>query len=110
MIGISGFKTQKPRQFNYTPRSYDPEQEERDQRKAARDPKATSENYKPGSLVRNMRMSRYMPNTENSKFQENEARTRKRLRLFIFLFFLVIIGILVMNSTLLENVFAVFMG
>ncbi|MCC8035808.1 MAG: hypothetical protein LIO77_07770 [Rikenellaceae bacterium] len=33
MIKFTAFRTRKPRQFNYIPRYYDPEQEARDQRR-----------------------------------------------------------------------------
>ena len=110
MFGISGFKTRKPRQFSYRPRSFDPEQEERDIRNAARESKTNSENYKPGSLVRNMRMERYAPKSHNDKRQAIENRNRMVIRLSIFLFFLLLVGFIIVNSTLLENIFSVFIG
>lgn len=107
MLGISGFKTGKPRQFSYKPLYYDPEQEERDLRNALREEKNSKE-YKPGSLVKGMRMERYGGSDVNSKRMEKEARTRVMIRLCIGLILLFIVGYVIMNSTLLDSMFTVF--
>lgn len=107
MLSISGFKTNKPRQFSYKPRYYDPEQEERDLRKELREEKI-SKDYKPGSLVKGMRMERYINSDVNNKRMAQEARTRMMIRLGIGLILLITIGYIIMNSTILEKMFTVF--
>ncbi|MEG0499855.1 MAG: hypothetical protein RR550_01885 [Rikenellaceae bacterium] len=103
------FKKKKPRQFNYLPRYYDPDQEERDFRSAMSSDKQTKE-YVPGSLVKAVRMERYKQtdNTMNRNRVTKEARTRVLLRLIIFLFLLFMVGYIIMNSTILEQMFMVF--
>lgn len=112
MLGISsGFKRNKPRQFEYKPRYFDPEKEEQEARSAAREGRHNSEKYVPGSLVKGMRMERYRSgsgDSHNEKRQAMEARNRTIFRLAIFLFLLLLVGYIVMNSTLLETVFSTF--
>lgn len=113
MLGINtGFKRNKPRQFEYKPRYFDPEKEEQEARSIAREGRCDSNKYVPGSLVRGMRMERYRStsgDTHNEKRQAIEARNRTIIRLGIFLFILILVGYIVMNSTLLETVFSSFM-
>jgi len=67
MIGFTAFKTRKPREFNYRPRYYDPEQEAWEGRKkevrADREMlgdtfKDSDEEYVPGQYVRQIRIRR----------------------------------------------------
>lgn len=111
MLGINmGFKRNKPRQFSYKPRYFDPEQEERNARNAARESLCNEDKYVPGSIVRGVRMDRYksVGTTHNDKRQAMEARNRAIMRLIIFLFILILVGIIVMNSTLLETILSTF--
>lgn len=90
-IRISFFKTHKHRAFNYTPRHYDPAQEELENRirKAERE----------AGYVRNEDKNKlYTPNIKG-QFKRNldnlnrtkEARTHKRLRYIIMLVSMVVL-------------------
>lgn len=65
MLGFSAFK-RKPRQFNYTPRHYDPQQEEREARQRALGI-IEDEKYVPGSYIRSNRMRRMLGQDETVK-------------------------------------------
>ncbi len=107
MFGISsGFKRNKPRSFSYKPMYYDAEQEERDERRA----KYEEKEYKPGSIVRNMRRERYVDNNVNAKKMAAEARNRIMMRMIILLILLFTAGVIIMNSTMLEEFFSVFIN
>lgn len=61
MFGLKGFTTDKPRSFNYTPRYWDKEAAEREDRKRKilgdkYDPESTE--HQPGSLIRESRLRR----------------------------------------------------
>ncbi len=68
------FSKRKPRQFNYTPRHFDPEKEARDARRreilgaeAAAGYEDKKSDYKPGQYVRGVRMDRYRNNHGDKK-------------------------------------------
>lgn len=111
MLKITGFKVKKPRQYSYKPLYYDPEQEEVQQRKNARESRLSEEKYVHGSIVKNMRMERHNPvSSHNMKLELMNARKRKTLRLFIFLILLFVIGYIVFNSSFLEKLLLLFSG
>ncbi len=101
-----GFKRVKPRQFDYIPRYYDAEREERENRRAMNDPDA---DYKPGSLVRGMSRERYQSNDINAKRMADDRRRRMMIRMVLVLIMLFTAAVMIMNSTVLEEVFGVFM-
>ena len=89
MIGFTAFKTRKPRQFEYKPRYYDPEKEQREQRRKElgldTEPRPEGQ-YKPGEYIRgNMRVRRGI----------GQRKTSKRSRPLILFGVLILLGIAV---------------
>ena len=75
MLGLKAFR-QKPREFNYRPRYFDPEQEARDERKReilgdeAVDGHEGAEEYRPGQYIRQRKMRR------GTMYQHHEKKVR----------------------------------
>lgn len=90
MIGFTAFKTRKPREFNYRPRFYDPEQEAWEERKkevrAAQgilNDKYTesatsgdSDGYVPGQYVRQVRIRRGAVARRQNRGRNRSGMTR----------------------------------
>ncbi len=81
----------KPRQFNYTPRYYDPVKEERERRR--RELHGTSsaddnEEYVPGKYIRTQREAR------DASFDEGRAASSERLRGVVLMAIVLIVAIL----------------
>lgn len=89
MLGLSGFgHRQKPRSFGYKPRHFDPESEEREQRRRiilGEDYSADNEEYRPGLLIRENRMRRVQ--AQSRKSQKQSKVTLIRTAIFILLVF-----------------------
>ncbi len=90
MIKFTAFRTQKPRQFNYIPRHYDPEQERREERRREllgdrAEPLPEGE-YKPGQYLRRSIAVRRGTDRSLSK-RHNPSRP---LRIVVFMILLVL--------------------
>lgn len=106
MIKFTAFRTQKPRQFEYMPRHYDPERERREERRkelrgSHAQPLPESE-YKPGEYVRRSAMGR----RGMDRSMSTRHNPKRPLRLVIILVMLIVITWALINS----NAFAAFMG
>lgn len=100
MLGISsGFKRNKPRQFDYKPLYYDQEREERDERL-----NKGNKEYTPGSIVKGIRNERYRSKDVHSERMDADKRNRTAIRLVLIIFMLILVGIALLNSTFLENI------
>lgn len=90
-FGFGGFN-RKPRQFTYTPRSYDPEKEAREQRRRellgeeAAD--TNNEKYIPGTYIRNQRLGR----TTSVRGKRDERRKTSTMRVVIALILMAIVA------------------
>lgn len=83
-----GIKTRKPKQFNYAPRYWDPEQEARiARRKAVLGDDYQEGDYRPGSLIRDGRIRRTQ--TAN-RLQKKSKSTLIRSVIFVLLVFAVL--------------------
>lgn len=103
MFGIKFTHTPKPRQFNYKPIYYNPEEEERKERRAAAEANAEDkEHYVPGSYIRNARKSRMDIGEGASKLEKELRRQRMLIRLIIFIVLLLAVGYALMRSQVLE--------
>ena len=103
------FSSQKPRQFEYKPRFYDPEQEEREARKRellGENTHLEEGEYRPGKYIGQMRIRRgIIANRE--KVQRRQKRT---LRSILMLVLLAAFAWWLMNADLSNTVWAVFLG
>ncbi|MDR2935987.1 MAG: hypothetical protein LBU80_01405 [Rikenellaceae bacterium] len=92
MFKFSFFHTPKPRQFNYRPRYYDPEAEEREQRKkellgedyadAYKTPEERAQSqreYHPGQYVNEVRIRRGVIADRRRQAGKRSARNRQLL-------------------------------
>ncbi|MFI3268289.1 MAG: hypothetical protein R3Y51_06185 [Rikenellaceae bacterium] len=73
---FTAFQRNKPRQFNYEPRYYDPKKEERDARQRALgiiEEDEKDKKYVPGSYIRSKRIQR-MLGVENKPKKNNALR------------------------------------
>ena len=100
MIGFTAFKTRKPREFDYRPRFYDPEQEAREERK--KELRAEKEllsedhgevhhdsDYVPGQYIGQLRMRRgIIADRRNQKVNKRAAS----VRMFIIVIFLLLLA------------------
>lgn len=93
MFGISGFG-RKPRRFEYKPRHWDPEAEEREARRRMILGEDYAEGeYRPGMYIREKRLLR-MQERERQRVQRNK---RNVIRTVIFLGF--VVGVLYLMFT-----------
>lgn len=87
MIKFTAFRTQKPRQFNYIPRHYDPEQERREERRREllgyRADDLPEGEYKPGQYVRRSVSARR--GTDNSLSRRHSPSRPLKLIIFMLL-------------------------
>lgn len=87
------FYTPKPRQFDYKPRYYDPEQEAREQRRrellGERLTNTDAEEYVPGELLRHRKMQRMIAADSNA------ARRKKSSSMIVLVAVLVLLGLAV---------------
>ena len=84
MLGFSAFG-RKPRQFNYIPRYWDPEKEEREKRL---DPeKDDGKPYVPGSHIRDSRLNRLYGRDKRKKSGSSPFAMRAVIALLLLLFF-----------------------
>ena len=90
MIKFTAFRTQKPRQFNYIPRHYDPEQERREERRKEllgyRSDELPQTEYKPGEYIRRKASAR----RGNDKSLSKRNNPSRPLRLIVFMVFLLL--------------------
>ncbi|MFI3315589.1 MAG: hypothetical protein R3Y04_08010 [Rikenellaceae bacterium] len=104
-------KSQKPRQFNYKPRFYDPAKEDLDLKKKAygieSDPEAEKKAYVPGSFIKEGRMRRM---TNNEEEQQAEKKRRVTLRAVIFLMILIFISYVIVKFKGIEVMLEYFYG
>jgi len=84
MLGFSAFR-RKPRQFNYTPRYWDPEKEEREKRLAPE--KENGKPYVPGSHIRDSRLNRLYGRDKNKKSDLSPFLLRAVIALLLLTFF-----------------------
>lgn len=86
MIGFSGLGLgRKARKFSYKPRYWDPEQEEREERRRAiLGDQYQDGQYKPGMLIREGRLRRMQT---SSKMQNKSRSTIIRTAIFVILVF-----------------------
>ncbi len=92
MLGMSSFN-RKPRQYNYTPRYFDPEKEARKERnELLSDTK--DDNYVPGKYIQSHRRNRMLGLDRPQSSSLDKNRVLIRLLIFIFLLFLLGYGIL----------------
>lgn len=105
MLGMGAFR-RKPRQFSYKPIYFDPEKEEREERRRASEESAEAEkNYVPGSLIHAARRSRIMGTGKKASSIESADKQRRIIiRLAIFLILLFLIGYAMMQSNFFEVV------
>ncbi|MEG1554191.1 MAG: hypothetical protein RRZ64_04035 [Rikenellaceae bacterium] len=103
MLGLSAF-TRKPRQYSYKPIYFDPEKEEREERRRASLSNAEQDaHYVPGSLIQASRRSRIMGTSHKpSKIESADKQRRIILRLAIFLILLFLVGYVMMKSNFFE--------
>ncbi|MEG1635089.1 MAG: hypothetical protein RR141_05835 [Rikenellaceae bacterium] len=104
-----GFNNKKPRQFNYKPRFYNPEEEERERRRRLSGieidaPK--NEKYIPGSLIKQGRVQR-MTITEEEKSLKDRS---SMIRLIIFMVLLAIAAYFLITFTGFETIVRAFRG
>ena len=90
MIKFTAFRTQKPRQFTYIPRHYDPEKERREERRrellGERDEPLPEGEYKPGQyLLRSIAVRR---GTDRSLSKRHNPSRPLRIVIVIVLLFL----------------------
>ena len=101
--------TPKPRQFEYNPRFYDPEKEEREARKRAvlgdsyEGPDGPAE-YKPGQYIQELRIRRGII-AERDKIHRKQRRS---LRMIIMLVLLVLLGWWLMTSKTTGSILEMF--
>ena len=82
------FYTPKPRQFDYRPRYYDPEQEARERRRAellGEKVSASDEEYVPGQLLRNRRLQRMIDDVRKRSMARRKTRSSMVLIVMIVL-------------------------
>ena len=82
------FYTPKPRQFDYRPRYYDPEQEARERRRAellGEKVSASDEEYVPGQLLRNRRLQRMIDDDRKRSMARRKTRSSMVLIVMIVL-------------------------
>lgn len=105
-MNFSFFHTPKPRQFNYTPRYYDPNQEALEKKKASMglDSKL-SENEKRRMRIR----TAYGRDFEEAK-EKNNKFGYKRIRYIIFCGLILFFGYAIFATPLLENFFTIFLN
>ncbi len=84
MLGFSAFR-RKPRQFNYTPRYWDPEKEEREKR--LNPEKEANRPYVPGSHIRDSRLNRLYGRDKNKKSGSSPFVLRAAIALLLLAFF-----------------------
>lgn len=104
-----GFNSKKPRQFNYKPRFYNPEEEERERRKRFSDidiDAKKDEKYIPGSIVRQGRIER-MTISEQEKALKNRS---SMIRLVIFMVLLATAAYFLITFTGFETIVRAFRG
>ena len=100
MLGFTAFKTRKPREFDYRPRFYDPEQEAREERKKElrAERELASENggevrhdsdYTPGQYIGQMRMRRGIIADRRNRKTNKRATS---IRMAIIVVFLVLLA------------------
>ena len=82
------FYTPKPRQFDYRPRYYDPEQEARERRRAellGEKVSSSDEEYVPGQLIRNRRLQRMIDEDRRRSMARRNTRSSMVLIVMIVL-------------------------
>lgn len=103
-----GFGGKKPRQFNYKPRFFNPEEEERERRKRFSDIDldAKDDKYIPGSIVQHERIKR-MTISEQEKALKNRS---SKMRLIIFMILLILAAYFLLTFTGFETIVKAFRG
>lgn len=99
MIGLSGFGfRRKPRNFEYKPRHFDPDAEQREARRRAilGDEYAKGE-YRPGMLIREGRMMRM----ESRDRDTNQRKKRTLIRTAVFV--VLVVAVLYVMLTYMEQ-------
>lgn len=108
MLGMGAFR-RKPRQYSYKPIYFDPEKEEREERRRASENSAeTEKNYVPGSLIHASRRARIMGTSRKpSSIESADKQRRIIIRLAIFLILLFLVGYAMMKSNFFEAVLSI---
>lgn len=103
MLGMGAFR-RKPRQYSYKPIYFDPEKDEREERRRASEQSVDAEkNYVPGSLVHASRRARIMGTSRKPSAIESADKSRRIIiRLAIFLVLLFLVGYAMLESNLFE--------
>ncbi|MFI3263029.1 MAG: hypothetical protein R3Y26_08990 [Rikenellaceae bacterium] len=107
MAGFTAFKRNKPRQFNYEPRYYDPKKEEREARQSAlgiikEDEK--EKKYVPGIYIRSKRVQRML--SIDDKPKKNNALRVAVVRFIIAIVLLIALGYFIVSFKGLEMLLA----
>lgn len=104
MIGLSAFKRNKPRQFNYEPRYFDPKKEEREARQRAlgiiEPENAEDDKYIPGSYIKSKRVRRMLAIDED-KDKKNSLKVGL-IRFIIAMVLLLLLAYFIINFKGLE--------
>ncbi|MDE6483006.1 MAG: hypothetical protein K2L01_04525 [Rikenellaceae bacterium] len=95
MLGFSPFG-RKPRQFNYIPRYWDPEKEERENRLDSE--KGEQKPYVPGSHIRDSRLNRLCGRGEKKKKGSSPLMTRALIALLL----LALLGWIIFKSPVVD--------